>query len=101
MERRPRHRLGQRRLQRRASGRRPIAAGRRRAGDSANPVWLPSYTVANVFATYETLIQGRKVRFQLNVKNLFDRSCYASSVNEFGLALGDARQISPSAGFEF
>lgn len=73
----------------------------KRAGDSANTFWLPSYTVANLFATYETPIQGRKVKFQLNVKNLFDRTYYTSSVNEFGLALGDARQVSLTAGFEF
>ena len=32
--------------------------------------------MANLFATYETPIQGRKVKFQLNVKNLFDRTYY-------------------------
>lgn len=73
----------------------------RRPGDSANSFWLPSFTVADLFATYDTAIMDRKVRFQFNVKNLTDRTYYTSSVNEYGLALGDARQVSVTASFEF
>ena len=73
----------------------------RRPGDSANSFWLPSFTVADVFATYDTAIMDRKVRFQFNVKNLTDKTYYTSSVNEYGLALGDARQVSVTASFEF
>jgi iron complex outermembrane receptor protein len=65
----------------------------KRAGDSANSFWLPSYTVANAFATYDTQLGGHKTRFQLNVKNLFDRTYYPSSVNTYGVAIGDPRQV--------
>ena len=64
-----------------------------RPGDSANSFWLPSYTVVNAFATYDTRISGHKTRFQLNVKNLFDRTYYPSSVNTYGVAIGDPRQV--------
>ena len=57
--------------------------------------------MADLFATYDTAIMDRKVRFQFNVKNLTDRTYYTSSVNEYGLALGDARQVSVTASFEF
>ncbi|MYN24901.1 TonB-dependent siderophore receptor [Duganella levis] len=66
----------------------------KRAGDSANSFMLPAYTVADGFATYDTRIGGRSVRFQLNVKNLFDRHYYPSSVNKYFVSVGDARQIS-------
>src|SRR2546427_9410011 len=46
----------------------------KRPGDSANAFWLPGYTVAHAFATYDTRINGYRTRFQLNVKNLFDRT---------------------------
>eukprot|EP00659_Diplonema_papillatum_P013800 gene13800-21171_t len=62
-----------------------VGAGARyvgeRAGDAANSFELPSYTVADAFATYDTKIEGQKVKFQLNVKNLFDRTYYTSAVN--------------------
>lgn len=66
----------------------------KRAGDSANSFELPAYTTADAFATYDTKIAGRAVKFQLNVKNLFDRTYYPSSVNKYFVALGDARQVS-------
>jgi iron complex outermembrane receptor protein len=66
----------------------------KRAGDSANSFELPAYTVADAFATYDTRIGGRNVRFQLNVKNLFDRHYYPSSVNKYFVSVGDTRQVS-------
>lgn len=48
----------------------------KRPGDSANSFMLPGYTTADAFATYDTRIHGRKVKFQLNVKNLFDKTYY-------------------------
>ncbi|WP_229262034.1 TonB-dependent siderophore receptor [Duganella guangzhouensis] len=66
----------------------------KRAGDSANSFILPAYTVADAFATYDTRIGGRNVRFQLNVKNLFDRHYYPSSVNKYFVSVGDSRQVS-------
>ncbi|MFT3812229.1 MAG: TonB-dependent siderophore receptor [Acidovorax sp.] len=72
-----------------------------RPGDSANSFWLPSYTVANAFATYDTQLGGHKTRFQLNVKNLFDRTYYPSSVNTYGVAIGDPRQVQLLTTVEF
>jgi len=88
-----------------AQGRLRIGGGAhylgKRAGDSANTFWLPAYTVADAFATYDTRIAGKKVKFQLNVKNLFDRVYYTSSVNVYGIAIGDARQVLVSSSVEF
>ncbi|MGY2374223.1 TonB-dependent siderophore receptor [Pseudomonas sp. SDO524_S393] len=82
-----------------------VGAGARyvgeRAGDAANSFELPSYTVADAFATYDTKIDGQKVKFQLNVKNLFDRTYYTSSVNTQFVSIGDARQVSVSSTLTF
>jgi iron complex outermembrane receptor protein len=73
----------------------------RRPGDSANSFWLPGYTVAHAFATYDTRINGYRTRFQLNVKNLFDRTYYPSSANTYFISMGDARQVLLRATVEF
>ena len=82
-----------------------VGAGARyvgeRAGDAANSFELPSYTVADVFASYDTKLEGQKVKFQLNVKNLFDRTYYTSSVNTQFVSIGDARQVSVSSTLTF
>lgn len=72
-----------------------------RAGNPVNDFDLPSYTVADAFASYETKVDAHKVRFQLNVKNLFDKTYYSSAVNRFFVAVGDARQVSLSSTLEF
>jgi len=72
-----------------------------RPGDSANSFKLPSYTTADVFATYDTRLGGRNVKFQLNVKNLFDKTYYPSAVNTYFVSVGDARQISFLTSIEF
>ena len=72
-----------------------------RPGDSANSFTLPAYTVADAFATYETKVGQRKLRFQLNVKNLFNRTYYPSSVNKYFVSMGDARQVTLLSTFEF
>lgn len=78
----------------------PLYTGKR-PGDTANSFWLPGYTVADAFASYEIPVAERKMRVQLNIKNLFDKTYYPSANNQYGLAVGDARQIAISAGFEF
>jgi len=72
-----------------------------RSGNSTNTFDLPSYTVADAFATYETQLDEHNVRLQLNVKNLFDKVYYSSAVNQYFVAVGDARQVSLSSTFEF
>jgi iron complex outermembrane receptor protein len=82
-----------------------VGAGARyvgeRAGNAVNDFDLPSYTVADAFATYDTKLEGQKVKFQLNVKNLFDRTYYASAASRVFVSLGDARQVSVSSTLQF
>ena len=72
-----------------------------RPGDAANTFVLPSYVVADAFATYETKYQTLPVIYQLNVKNLFDTVYYPSAVNDLNVAMGDARRVSLSATVKF
>ncbi|RAI71351.1 TonB-dependent siderophore receptor [Pseudomonas fluorescens] len=82
-----------------------VGAGARyvgeREGNAVNDFELPSYTVADAFATYDTRVEGQKVKFQLNVKNLFDRTYYTSAASRFFVSMGDSRQISLSSTLEF
>lgn len=72
-----------------------------RPGDSTNSFVLPSYVVADIFATYETRYEQLPVIYQLNVKNLFDTVYYPSAVNNLNIAIGDARRVSLSATVKF
>ncbi|MBR0900311.1 TonB-dependent siderophore receptor [Bradyrhizobium tropiciagri] len=72
-----------------------------RPGDAANSFVLPAYTVADVFATYETKVQTFPVIYQFNVKNLFDTVYYPSAVSNLAVAMGDARRFSLSATVKF
>ena len=72
-----------------------------RAGNPDNDFDLPGYTVADAFATYETELDGQKVRFQLNVKNLFDRTYYSSAVSRYFVSMGDSRQVVVATTLEF
>ena len=82
-----------------------VGAGARyvgeRAGNAVNDFDLPSYTVADAFATYDTKVEGQKVKFQLNVKNLFDRTYYTSAASRFFVSMGDSRQVTLSSILEF
>ncbi|WP_339473436.1 TonB-dependent siderophore receptor [Pseudomonas sp. RL_5y_Pfl2_69] len=82
-----------------------VGAGARyvgeRAGDALNDFDLPGYTVADAFATYDTRIEGQKVKFQVNVKNLFDRTYYTSAASRTFVSIGDARQMTFSSTLEF
>ncbi len=82
-----------------------VGAGARyvgeRAGDALNDFDLPSYTVADAFATYDTRIEGQKVKFQLNVKNLFDRTYYTSAASRMFVSIGDSRQVTFASTLEF
>ncbi|RQH10699.1 TonB-dependent siderophore receptor [Bradyrhizobium sp. RP6] len=73
-----------------------------RPGDSANTFFLSAYTVADIFATYDTKIDNLPVTYQFNVKNLFDKLYYTSSTgNALNVAIGDARRFSLSATVKF
>ncbi|MCG6207538.1 TonB-dependent siderophore receptor [Rhodopseudomonas sp. HC1] len=72
-----------------------------RPGDSANSFVLPAYTVADIFASYETRYGAFPVTYQFNVKNLFDTVYYPSAVNTLNVAVGDARRFSLAATMKF
>lgn len=72
-----------------------------RPGDALNTFVLPSYVVADIFATYETRYDTLPVTYQFNVKNLFDTVYYPSAVNNLNVAIGDARRFSLSATVKF
>ncbi|KEX95432.1 TonB-dependent siderophore receptor [Pseudomonas putida] len=82
-----------------------VGAGARyvgeRAGNAVNDFDLPSYTVADAFATYDTQLDGQRVKFQLNVKNLFDRTYYTSAASRLFVSMGDSRQVTLSSTLEF
>lgn len=72
-----------------------------RPGDPGNSFDLPSYTVADAFASYDTRFGGHGVKFRFNVKNLFDRTYYPSSANRLYVAMGEPRQFQVSTTVEF
>ncbi|MEH3123231.1 MAG: TonB-dependent siderophore receptor [Sphingomonas phyllosphaerae] len=73
----------------------------RRPGDSANSFWLDDYVVADAFVTYDTALAGRRVTFQFNLKNVFDKTYYTSAVNQYGVAIGDPRRAIGTISFAF
>ncbi|MDX5628180.1 MULTISPECIES: TonB-dependent siderophore receptor [unclassified Brenneria] len=73
----------------------------RRAGDAANSFYLDDYTVADAFVAYSTPINGYKVKWQFNVKNLFDKTYYPSSGNNLRIAIGEPRQFVLRASVDF
>ena len=73
-----------------------------REGDAENTFELPHYTVADAFASYETpLGNDKRLKLQLNLKNLFDKTYYSSSVNNFNVSIGDPRLVQLSSTLEF
>lgn len=61
-----------------------VRAVSERAGINDNSFFLPGYAVADAFATY-TFNFERPLALQLNVKNLFDRTYYTSSIGTTAL----------------
>ena len=61
----------------------------RRPGDAANSFSTDNYTVADAFAAYTMPINGYRVKWQLNVKNLFDKTYYPSSGGNLRVAVGN------------
>lgn len=66
----------------------------RRSGTNGADYYLPGYAVADVFAAYKMKLQY-PVTLQLNVKNLFDKTYYTSSIasNNLGNQIGDPREV--------
>lgn len=72
-----------------------------REGDPANSFTLPSYTVADAFTSYDTRLGDNKLKLQLNVKNLFDKTYYSSAVSNLAVSVGEPRQVQLSSTLEF
>jgi iron complex outermembrane receptor protein len=63
--------------------------GRSKApGNYGNDYYLPGYLAADAFATY-TIQSERPIAIQLNLKNLFDKTYYTSSLYTAGAYLGN------------
>ncbi|CAI0949630.1 Ferric hydroxamate uptake [Serratia quinivorans] len=73
----------------------------RRPGDAANSFNLDNYTVADAFAAYTMLVNGYRVKWQLNVKNLFDKTYYPSSGGNLRVAVGEPREVVLRASVDF
>ncbi|MBE9604333.1 TonB-dependent siderophore receptor [Acetobacteraceae bacterium H6797] len=74
----------------------------KRPGDAANDFYMPAYTVFDAFASYDTQIDKTPIRLQLNVKNIFDRTYYTSSVGtNLGVMVGEPFQAIVSATVRF
>ncbi|WP_226100115.1 TonB-dependent siderophore receptor [Dickeya oryzae] len=73
----------------------------RRPGDAANSFFLDDYTVADAFIAYSVPLNGYKMKWQLNIKNLFDKTYYPSSGSSQYVAIGDPREVVLRASVDF
>ncbi|MFP1814425.1 TonB-dependent siderophore receptor [Lonsdalea quercina] len=73
----------------------------RRAGDAANSFTLDDYTVADAFVSYSLPINGYAVKWQVNVKNLFDKTYYPSSGSNLRVSVGEPREVVLRASVDF
>ncbi|XUM26034.1 TonB-dependent siderophore receptor [Enterobacter asburiae] len=74
----------------------------RRSATNGADYYLPGYFVADAFAAYKMKLQY-PVTLQLNVKNLFDKTYYTSSIatNNLGNQIGDPREVQLTVKMEF
>lgn len=74
----------------------------RRSATNGADYYLPGYFVADAFAAYKMKLQY-PVKLQVNVKNLFDKTYYTSSIatNNLGNQIGDPREVQFTVKMEF
>ncbi len=74
----------------------------RRSATNGADYYLPGYFVADAFAAYKMKLQY-PVTLQVNVKNLFDKTYYTSSIatNNPGNQIGDPREVQFTVKMEF
>ncbi|HDR2276718.1 TPA: TonB-dependent siderophore receptor [Enterobacter ludwigii] len=74
----------------------------RRSATNGADYYLPGYVVADAFAAYKMKLQY-PVTLQVNVKNLFDKTYYTSSIatNNLGNQPGDPREVQFTVKMEF
>ena len=74
----------------------------RRSAPNGADYYLPGYFVADAFGAYKMKLQY-PVTLQVNVKNLFDKTYYTSSIatNNLGNQIGDPREVQFTVKMEF
>ncbi len=74
----------------------------RRSGDNDEDYSLQGYAVADAFASYKIKTQN-PVTLQVNVKNLFDKTYYTSSIasNNLSNQIGDPREVQFTVKMDF
>lgn len=74
----------------------------RRSATNGADYYLPGYFVADAFAAYKMKLQY-PVTLQVNVKNLFDKTYFTSSIatNNLGNQIGDPREVQFTVKMEF
>lgn len=74
----------------------------RRSGDNGEDYSLQGYAVADAFASYKIKTQN-PVTLQVNVKNLFDKTYYTSSIatNNLSNQIGDPREVQFTVKMDF
>lgn len=74
----------------------------RRSATNGADYYLPGYFVADAFAAYKLKLQY-PVTLQVNVKNLFDKTYYTSSIgtNNLGNQIGDPREVQFTVKMDF
>lgn len=74
----------------------------RRSATNGADYYLPGYFVADAFAAYKMKLQY-PVTLQVNVKNLFDKTYYTSSIatNNLGNQIGNPREVQFTVKMEF
>lgn len=74
----------------------------RRSATNGADYYLPGYFVADAFAAYKMKLQY-PVTLQVNVKNMFDKTYYTSSIatNNLGNQIGDPREVQFTVKMEF
>ena len=70
----------------------------RRLGETATTFFLPGYTLARAFASYEPTDH---LRIGIDVTNLFNATYYASSYSRFWIQLGAPRAITGRITYKF
>ncbi len=72
-----------------------------RAGDANNTFFLPEYFLTDAFISYRTTYNNLPVTWQLNAKNIFDKTYYPSGISTTVVAIGDPREVTLQARVEF
>lgn len=74
----------------------------KRSGTNGADYYQQGYAVADVFAAYKMKLQY-PVTLQVNVKNLFDKTYYTSSIatNNLGNQIGDPREVQFTVKMDF